>query len=58
MNKFINMEKNILNLLVSGGKHTKHQNNAEFGRKSYPLNSKKTNGKISQKVERPGVVDK
>ena len=51
------MEKNILNLLASGSKHTKHQNDAEFGRKSYPLNSKKSGGKLSKKVERPSIED-
>ena len=52
------MEKNILNLLASGSKHTKHQNDAEFGRKSYPLNTKKSGGKLSKKVERPSIEDK
>lgn len=47
------MEKNILNLLTSEGKHTKHQNDALFGRKSYPLKQKKANGKLSQKMDRP-----
>ena len=51
------MEKNILNLLASGSKHTKHQNDAEFGRKSYPLNSNKSGGKLSKKVERPSIED-
>lgn len=52
------MEKNILNLLTSGGKHTKHQNDAEFSKKSYPLKQNKSSGKFSVKVDRPGVVDK
>ena len=55
--KYFKMEKNILNLLASGSKHTKHQNDAEFGRKSYPLNSKKSGGKLSKKVERPSIED-
>lgn len=58
------MEKNILNLLASESKHSnfllnsKHQNDAEFSRKSYPLNAKKSQGKLSKKVDRPSEGEK